>query len=160
MAKKQIGTRIKKWLEHENLVVNLTTPKGYEFVLQANEPKANIPYSVVKANGFDVIGISAQLNSPKEVTDIFKQVKEPQKIELTQSMHRELLKIVNDHTIDKDLKNIIITERIYLENLTRQNFMNSHTKVRNAYLYLISVLRYNFAGLKNPQPTTGYSMYH
>jgi len=160
MAKKQVGTKIKKWLEQETLTVNLTTPKGFEFVLQAEEPKANIPYTISQPGVLDVIGISAQINSPKEVTDIFKQVKEDLKTELIQSMHRELLKIVHDHVIDKDLKNITVTERIYLENLTRQNFMNSHTNVRNAYLYLISVLRGHFAGLKNPQTTAGYTMYH
>jgi len=106
------------------------------------------------------MGIVAQINCPKEVTDIFKQVKDDLKIELTQSMHRELLKMIHDHTVDKDLKNINITERVYLENLTRQNFINSLIKVRNAYLYLISILVGDFAGLKTPQPTTGYTMYH
>ncbi len=160
MAKKQVGTKIKKWLEQENLTVNLTSQKGFEFVIQADDTKANIQYGISQPNNSDVVGISAQLICPKEVTNIVKQVKEDLKIELTQSMHRELLKMIHDHTIDKDLKNIIITERIYLDNFTQQNFQNSLTIVRNTYLYLISVLRGHFAGLKPSQPTTGYTMYH
>lgn len=161
MAKKQNGTKIKKWLEAENLTVNFATHKGFEFSLEAVDKGSKIVFVVSQPTAIDVITISAQIPFGKDVTDLFKKVQPDLKQELTQSLHRELLKIIHDHTVDKDLKNIVMTQRIYLDGgLSRHNFMDAFIKVRNAHLYLISVLRGHFAGLKMPHPTTGYTMYH
>ena len=161
MAKKQAGTIIKKWLESEGLIVNLGTQKKLEFLIEAEDTVSKIVFSISQPTAIDVVTISAQIVFGKDDKDIFKKVQPDLQQELIQSLHRELLKLVHDHSVDKDLKNIQMTERVYIDGgLNRNNFMDALVKVRNAYLYLTSVLIGHFGGLELPKATTGYTMYH
>ncbi len=160
-SKKQVGTRIKKWLEHEGFTVQLTTPKDFEFVIGVDDPSSHMKYAISQPNGMEAIGITTRLVQPKEVVGIFKQVDKELRIDLLQSMHRELLKMVQDHNIDGGLKSISLIEKIFVENLTRQKLIESIIRLRNTSLYLLSVLRHQFVGLQAPQPkTSDFSMYH
>ena len=100
-----------------------------------------------------------RIQSPQNIVDKITQLKMEQKIELTQAMHRELLKLVQDHQIDKNLKSIQVDERVFLDGFTRQKFMESFIRVRNVQLYLISVLRNKFGGEVTPTSTSDHSMY-
>jgi len=148
MAKKQqIGSKIKKWLETEGYQVKLLFPKGFDFALDLFDSSGKgLGYSVSKPENIDVIGIAMNIQLPKKITDIVAKLTAGQKIELTQAMHRELLKLIQDHAIDKNLKHVQADERVYLDGLTKQKFMESFTRVRNVQLYLISVLRNKFGG--------------
>ena len=160
-SKKQVGTRIKKWLEHEGFTVQLTTPKDFEFVIDVDDPNSGVRFAVSQPRGTESIGITTRLVQPKEVVDIFKQVDKELRIELLQSMHRELLKMIQDHNIDGGLKSISLIEKVFVENLTRQKLIECIIRLRNSSLYLLSVLRHQFAGLQTPQPkTSDFSMYH
>lgn len=153
--KKELGTKIKKWLEHEGLNVELLLSKGFEFqLLITNAYGLGLEFAVSQPEGKEVIGISSTINQPKEVTDIFKKLSKTEKNSILQPMHRELLKIVQDHHIDGNLKSISLIERIYVENLTRQKFMESLLRLRNMDLYLVSVLQHHFGQQEPPPPIT------
>lgn len=162
MARKiPVGSRIKKWLEDEGFKVELLFPKNFDFVLEATTPDGKgMGFSISKPTNADVLGVSAGIVPPKEIVDIVKKLSDGEKIQLTQAMHRELLKIVQDHHVDKNLEKVDVIERIYPENITRQKFMDSLLRVRNAQLYLISVIRNRFGGQAgNPPSTSDHSMY-
>lgn len=148
MAKKQqIGSKIKKWLETEGYQVKLLFPKGFDFALELSDNSGkSLGYYVSKPENIDVIGITMTIRLPKKITDIVAKLTDNQRIELTQAMHRELLKLIQDHAIDPNLKQIEVDERVYLDGFTKQKFMESFRKARNVHLYLISVLRNKFGG--------------
>jgi len=153
--KKELGTKIKKWIEHDGLNVELLLRKGYEFQLPiTNAYGLGLEFLISQREAKDVIIIASTINQPKEVTDIFKKLSKTEKVSILQSMHRELLKIIQDHHIGNDLKSISLIERIYIENLTRQKFMESLLRLRNMDLYLISVLRHHFGQQEPPPPVT------
>lgn len=161
VSKKQTGTRVKKWLENEGYNVQLSTPSGWEFAIQIIDPFQNgINVSIAEPVKIEVLGITVQLIMPPTVIEIVKKLPKVSKIELIQSLHRTLLSMIQDHVIDGELKSIKLTERIYVENLTRQKLFESILKLRNTLLYLISVLRHNFGQEEAPQPsTTNHSFY-
>ena len=161
MAKKQqIGSKIKKWLDIEGYKTEFLFPKGFDFALELFDKSGKaLGYSISKPENADVIGISMNIKIPKEIVDIISELKEGEKISITQAMHRELLKLIQDHKIDKDLKDIQADERVYLDGLTRHNFMQSFVRVRNVQLYLISVLRNKFGGEITATSTPDHSMY-
>jgi len=160
VVKKQVGTRIKKWLEYEGYTIQLSSPNNFEFVIEVNDPNSGVKFAISQPSGAGIIGVTTRLNQPKEVVEIFKEVKKELRVNLLQSMHRELLKMVQDHNIDGNLKTISLVERVYVENLTRQKLIESVIKLRNTSLYLVSVLRGQFAGLQTLQPkTSDLSMY-
>jgi len=154
MASKQLGTRIKKWLEEEKFQVQLSNPKGWEFqILVENAYNIGMRFGVVKAENTSYIGIGTTLVLD-EVTKIVKKLDEDTRAKLLQSIHRSLLSMVQDHGIKKNLETITLSERLYVENITRQKFYESLIRVRNTTLYLLAVLRGHFAQSKVPQPST------
>jgi len=160
LASKQLGTRIKKWLEEEGFQVLLSTPKGTEFQITVSDAYGiGMSFVVLQLIKKNVVVVNTNMALP-EVTKIVKKLDDDTKIKLSQSIHRSLLTMVQDHQIKPNLETITITERIYVENITRQNFFGSIIKVRNTALYLISVLRGHFAQSKTSQPSTpSHDMY-
>ena len=163
MARKiAVGSRIKKWLENEGFKVELPLVEKFDFVLEIKDPSGKgTLFSISKPAEADVIGISSGVRNPqKEIVDVFKKLEDGDKIQITQAMHRELLKMVQDHHIEKNLVSVDVTERIYPENLNRQKFMDSFIRVRNAQLYLVSAIRNRFGGqVGNPPSTLIHPMY-
>lgn len=161
MTKKQlIGSKIKKWLEEEGYNVELSFQKNFDFALDLFDKSGNaLGYSISKPDNMDVIGITMNIKIPDSIVNIISKLKDEQKIEIKQAMHRELLKIIQDHRIDKDLKEIQANERVYLDGFTRHTFIKSFVRVRNVQLYLISVLRNKFGGEITATSTSDHSMY-
>ncbi len=162
MTKKQlVGSKIKKWLEVEGYIAKLSFPQDFDFALNLFDKNDNaLGYSISKPNNIDIIGISMNIKIPEEIIkNTISKLKEEEKTGVKQAMHRELLKIIQDHRIDKDLKEIGADERVYLDGFTRHRFMKSFLRVRNVQLYLMSVLRSKFGGEINTTSTSNHSMY-
>jgi len=155
VKKKSFGITIKKWLDEEFPKTILTSDDQFEFSIEIENAVVkglNIVISQPKEK--NVVGIVCQLRLPKDVTNIVKEFTDEQKVKLTQSLHRELLKMIQDHTVDKNLDFVLITERVYFDNLNRQKLMDGITKIRNVMLYLISLIRDKFGGFDTPPPST------
>jgi len=161
MASKSLGTRIKKWLEEEGLQVQLTSPKGREFEISvSNAYGIGMSFGVVKPEKKNIVMLGTTLQLPKEVIDIMKQLDNNSKIKLTQSMHRALLSLVQDHSIQPNLETITLTERVFTDNFTRQKFYESLIRIRNTTMYLISVLRDHFGQSGTTETSTpSHDMY-
>lgn len=154
-SQKQTGTRIKKWLEEEGYTIQLSSEKEWEFIIHVIDPfEKGIDIAISQRVGMGIMGIVTGISLPKNIIAIFEKLDKGSKIELIQSLHRTLLSMIQDHVVDGDLKKISITERVYVENLTRQKFMESFIKLRNTLLYLIAVLRHTFGQEEAPQPST------
>ncbi len=161
MASKQLGTRIKKWLEEEGLQVQLSSPKTHEFVISVSDAYGiGMKFAVFQPIKKNIVLLHTALSMPKEVTDIMKKLDVGSKAKITQSMHRSLLSMVQDHHIGANLDSITLTERVFTENFSRQKFYESLIRIRNTTLYLISVLRGHFAQMGPAQPSTpSHDMY-
>ncbi len=155
MSKKNFGTTIKKWLDEEYARVELGSNEQFEFgIILPDVVGKDMGLSLGQPRGKNIITITCHMIMPKEVTEIVAELKPEQKIKLVQALHRELLKIVQDHIVNKDLKSITFSERVYIDNLKRQRLMDSILKVRNVAFYLISSLRKEFGGFETPPPST------
>lgn len=158
--KREWGTQIKKWLENEGFNVHFIQDKKFDFVLEIRYPNdKKMGFSISKAVSVDMIVVNAGILCPKEVVDLMKKLKVEEKNEIIQPMHRELLKMVQDHKIEDDLTKINVLERVYPENnLSRQQLMDSFLRARNANQYLMSVIRK--LTMQDPEPpSTDINMY-
>jgi len=161
MSKKNFGTTIKKWLDEEYARVELGSNDQFEFgIILPDAIGKDMGLSLGQPRGKNIITITCHMIMPKEITGVVAELKLEQKVKLVQALHRELLKIVQDHTVNKDLEFITFGERVYIDNLKRQSLMDSILKVRNVALYLLSSLRKEFGGFETPTPSTPeFSMY-
>jgi len=160
LASKQLGTRIKKWLEEDGFQVLLSTPKGLEFQITVSDAYGiGMAFVVLKLEKKNAVVLNTNMAFP-DVTKIVKKLDNDTKNKLSQSIHRSLLTMVQDHHIKPNLESISLIERVYVENITRQKFYESLIKIRNTVLYLLSVLRGHFAQSKTSQPSTpSHDMY-
>ncbi len=110
---------------------------------------------IAKPKKKSVLQIVTKLVHPTEIQKAVNSLDDEEKLELFESLKRELLKLGVDYEISAILDSITFAKFVYLDDITRTLFTESLRNVRNAVLLVISLLAGRFStGYQSLPPHT------
>lgn len=95
---------------------------------------------VAKPKKKSILQIVTKLVHPGEIQKAMNALDDEEKLELFETLKRELLKLGIDYEISSQLDSITFAKFVCLDDMTRTLFTDSLRNVRNAVLLVISLL--------------------
>lgn len=151
-----LKNKIHNWLA-ESGIDNIETSNEYaDFQLMlSNAFGLNFNIDVAKPKQKSMLQIVIKLVFPTEIQQAMNSLDDEETLKLLESLKRELLKIGVDYELPTKLDGITFAKFVYLDDITRTLFMESLTVVRNAALFVISLLSERFmTGYESTPPHT------
>ncbi|MDE1861401.1 MAG: DUF2299 family protein [Thaumarchaeota archaeon] len=137
----KLKSDIKIWLTEDEITVSEVTPKYTDFhLLLSNAFGLGLELDISKLTNKSIIVFGTKLRNSLPVQQAFMALTEEEKIKILEELKRDLIRLGVDYNISANFSDVVIVKELYIQDLTRTCFMESLKMVRNAAIFVISIL--------------------
>lgn len=149
----KLKNKISTWIKEEDIKISevKTTLSDFQLVLE-NAFGLNLVIDIAKPKNKSFLVTAIKIIYPEEMQKSFSLLTDIEKFKFLEKIKRNLLEQNVDFNLSKKMDHIDIVDYVYLEDLTRTNFMKSIKSVRNAATITVSTLIQEFSLIHNPTP--------
>lgn len=149
---------IKAWLVEDEVKVYDVPTKFTDFhLLLSNAFGLGLEIDISKLKNKSIIVFGVRLRNPPTIQEGFTLLSEEEKIKALEELKRDLLKLGVEYNISAEFSEVTIVKEIYIQDMTRTSFMESLKVIRNAAIFLISILSEKLAVKQVATPPHSHS---
>ncbi|MDE2026861.1 MAG: DUF2299 family protein [Patescibacteria group bacterium] len=158
LQNEKLKSDIKTWLTEDEIKASDAAAKFTDFHLQlSNAFGLGLEVDISKLKGKSIIVFGTKLRNSPSIQQAFMALAEEEKIKVLEELKRDLIRLGVEYNISGEFSDIVIVREIYIEDLTRTSFMDSLKIVRNATIFVISILSEKLAIKQVPTPPHSHS---
>ncbi|GEM_PF-2248917 len=132
---------LKDWLTEDEIKASEVTAKFTDFHLQlSNAFGLGLQVDISKLTGKSIIVFGTKLRNSPPIQQAFMSFAETEKIKILEELKRDLIRLGVEYSISGNFSDMVIVKELYIQDLTRTSFMESLKMVRNASIFVISIL--------------------
>ncbi|SRR5579875_431259 len=132
---------INTWLTEDEIGASELAAKYTDFHLRlSNAFGLGLQVDISKLTGKSIIVFGSKLHNSAPIQQAFISLSETEKIKIPEELKRDLIRLGVEYSISGDFSDIIIVKEIYIQDLTRTSFMESLKMVRNACIFVTSIM--------------------
>jgi len=141
------------WLTEDDVKAAEITIGSSDFQLVlSNAFGLGLEIDIAKPKGKSIIVFGTKLQNPPAVQQGFMSIDDMEKIRTIEALKRDLIKLGVEYSISDNFSTVMIVKELYLQDLTRTVFMESLKLVRNAAIFVISILSEKLATEQTATP--------
>jgi hypothetical protein len=148
-----LKTEINEWLIEDDLNSTEITIASADFQLVlSNAFGLGLEIDIAKPKSKAIIVFGTKLQNPPAVQQGFMSIDDVEKIRTIEELKRDLIKLGVEYNISDNFSTVVLVKELYLQDLTRTTFMESLKLVRNAAIFVISILSEKLATEQTATP--------
>ena len=141
------------WLTEDDVKAAEITIGSSDFQLVlSNAFGLGLEIDIAKPKGKSIIVFGTKLQNPPAVQQGFMSIDDMEKIRTIEALKRDLINLGVEYSISDNFSTVMIVKELYLQDLTRTVFMESLKLVRNAAIFVISILSEKLATEQTATP--------
>lgn len=149
---------IKVWLTEDDLKASEGTAKFTDFqLILSNAFGLGLEIDIAKIKTKSIIVFGTRLRNPPTIQQGFIPLAEAEKIKTLEELKRDLIKLGVEYNISDKFSEVTIIKELYMQDITRTSFMESLKLVRNAAIFVISILSEKLATEQTATPPHSHS---
>ncbi len=149
---------IKAWLVEDEIKASEIATKFTDFhLLLSNAFGLGLEVDISKLKDKSIIVFGIRLRNPPTIQKGFTALAEEEKIKILEELKRDLMRLGVEYNISAEFSDVVIVKELYIQDLTRTSFMESLKQVRNAAIFVISILSEKLASKQIATPPHSHS---
>lgn len=149
---------MKGWLAEDDVKASEITNSSADFQLVlSNAFGLGLEIDIAKPKGKSIIVFGTKLQNPSAVQQGFMSLGDAEKIRTLEKLKRDLIRLGVEYSISDNFSIVTIVKELYLQDLTRTAFMESLRLVRNAAIFVISILSEKLATEQTATPSHSHA---
>jgi hypothetical protein len=148
-----LKNEIKGWFAEDDVKASEITIGSADFQLVlSNAFGLGLEIDIAKPKSKSIIVFGTKLQNPPAVQQGFLLIGDVEKIRTIEELKRDLIRLGVEYRISDNFSTVMIVKELYLQDMTRTTFMESLKLVRNAAIFVISILSEKLATEQTATP--------
>jgi hypothetical protein len=159
MSSEETRDQVQNWLMNEGWQISEQPHQEAEWLIRAEDAaRRRIMVGQDKARP-DMIRLEARVNLAEEHAAMFASLPDEDRRAILWELRFRLLALNVDFVgVAEPMQGVLLTQRIYMDGLTKDSFLQRFTNIRNAVITVIWSIIQNLEGVEPPaesvEPTT------